>query len=109
MNGVKLNIIHGANQSINLAVGVNDLVALTQMYYKFLVDHGVPKEDAREFLIGGIYTDMVVTKPFHTLPHYFKERCSERAQTEIREPAKALRNYLNSVYSHLFTDGRTLF
>ena len=70
-------------------------------FYDELVGMGVPKDDARNVLPGGIYTQMVVTKPFYTLPHYFKERCSDRAQMEIREPAKALREYLNSVFTYV--------
>ena len=76
--------------------------------YDKLVSSGIPKEDARNILPGGVYTQMVVTKPFYTLPHYFKERTSKAAQFEIREPAIALKKYLNDKFSYI-KDGRPLF
>lgn len=77
--------------------------------YKALIKDGVKKEDARCILPGCIYSDMVITKPFYTLPHYFKERCSDAAQKEMRFPAKALRDELNSRFKHTVPTGKTLF
>ena len=87
----------------------DQFMELSLKMYKALKEDGISKENARFVLTGAIYSSMVVTKPFYTLDHYFKERCSERAQREIREPAIALRNYLNNYFSVLNTAGHKLF
>ena len=82
---------------------------LIKNFYKALREDDIPKEDARCILNNGIYSFMMVTKPFHTLPHYFKERCSNAAQKEIREPAIALRKYLNDKFNFVVPKGTQLF
>lgn len=77
--------------------------------YDALLKNGIKKEDARFVLPNAIFSKMVVTKPFYTLPHYFKERCSDAAQKEIREPARALRDYLNTRFSYVVQAGDKLF
>lgn len=65
--------------------------------YNQMISNGVPKEVARNILPNAMMTEMVITKPMYTLPHYFKERCSNNAQMEIREPAIAIRDYLKTL------------
>lgn len=83
----------------------NDMVNLIQEFYKVLLTSGIKKESARMILPGCINTTMIVTKPFYTLDHYFKERCSSAAQKEIREPAKAIREYINNNFTHIDNTG----
>jgi thymidylate synthase (FAD) len=52
--------------------------------YQEMVDAGVPKEDARYILPGGITSEIVVTANFRELRHIFTIRCTERAHWEIR-------------------------
>jgi thymidylate synthase (FAD) len=52
--------------------------------YQEMVDAGVPKEDARYILPGGITSEIVVTANFRELRHIFSIRCVERAHWEIR-------------------------
>lgn len=53
--------------------------------YQEMVDAGVPKEDARYILPGGITSEIVVTANFRELRHIFAIRCAERAHWEIRK------------------------
>lgn len=94
---------------VTLDVTYADMNEWIMAFYKALRDENVPKEDARFILNNGIYSLMMVTKPFYTLPHYFKERCSQAAQKEIREPAIALRNYLNNKFAFTVPSGVNVF
>ncbi len=53
--------------------------------YQEMVDAGVPKEDARYILPGGITSEIVVTANFRELRHIFSIRCTDRAHGEIRK------------------------
>lgn len=61
--------------------------------YEVLLNHDLKKEAARFVLPGGIMTTYVMTKPWYTLEHYFKERTSPAAQVELRNIALALQQY----------------
>ena len=84
-----------------IEISYNDLMKLNMGLYNQLINDKVKKEDSRFVLPNCIFSEMVVTKPFYTLPHYFKERCAEAAQYEIREPARALRSFLNSRFKRV--------
>ena len=64
--------------------------------YEVLLNRNLKKEAARFVLPGGIMTTYVMTKPWYTLEHYFKERTSPAAQVELRNIALALRGYCTS-------------
>jgi thymidylate synthase (FAD) len=53
--------------------------------YQEMVDAGVPKEDARYILPGGITSEIVVTANFRELRHIFSIRTVERGHWEIRK------------------------
>lgn len=95
------------NGKDNFTLTYSEVNQLLLSFYNALRKDGVNKEDARLILPGGINSKMIVTKPFHTLPHYFKERCSEAAQKEIRLPAIGLKNYLNERFSYLSKNRNT--
>lgn len=56
----------------------------THKLYEEMVAAGVPKEDARYILPGGITSEIVMTANFRELRHIFSIRCVERAHWEIR-------------------------
>lgn len=104
-------VAHGDDDDLHyfMNMSYDQFMELSLKMYKALREDGISKENARFVLTGATYSSMVVTKPFYTLDHYFKERCNERAQREIREPAIALRKYLNNYFSVLNTTGKPLF
>jgi len=55
--------------------------------YKELIDAGVPAEDARYLLPNAACTRIIVTMNARELLHFFRLRCCERAQWEIRDMA----------------------
>jgi thymidylate synthase (FAD) len=61
-----------------------DLAGECYSLYQEMVDSGVPKEDARYILPGGITSEIVVTANFRELRHIFAIRTVERAHWEIR-------------------------
>lgn len=70
--------------------------------YKELVDSGVPPEDARYTLPQAITTTIVVTMNARELLHFFKLRCCNRAQWEIRKLAKNMLKEVKKVAPHIF-------
>ncbi|MBI5598845.1 MAG: FAD-dependent thymidylate synthase [Deltaproteobacteria bacterium] len=71
--------------------------------YRELVDNGVPAEDARYLLPNAACTKIIVTMNSRELLHFFRLRCCERAQWEIREMAtrmlKLARKEAPSIFS----------
>jgi thymidylate synthase (FAD) len=55
--------------------------------YNELLEMGVSEEDARYVLPNACTTNIVVTMNARELLHFFKLRCCNRAQNEIRELA----------------------
>ena len=55
--------------------------------YKALMDAGVPAEDARYILPNAACSKIIVTMNARELIHFFRLRCCERAQWEIRDMA----------------------
>lgn len=58
--------------------------------YKDLVDSGVPAEDARFLLPNAACTRIILTMNARELLHFFRLRCCERAQWEIRAMATSM-------------------
>ncbi len=56
-------------------------------FYKEMVENGIPQEDARFILPNACTTKIIVTMNLRELKHFFKLRCCNRAQWEIRELA----------------------
>lgn len=57
------------------------------VFYEQLREKGVPDEDIRYAYLGGSTTNITVTMNARTLLNFFKWRCCEQAQWEIRELA----------------------
>ena len=70
--------------------------------YRWLMDEGVPAEDARYILPNATETKIVVTMNARELLHFFSLRCCERAQWEIREMAKRMLKVVKGVAPTIF-------
>ena len=79
-----------------------DFVKNSQWTYDFLVDNGIPAEDARFVLPNACETKIIVTMNIRTLLHFFEERCCNRAQWEIRYMAYAMLRICKEVAPNLF-------
>ncbi|MFW5895375.1 MAG: FAD-dependent thymidylate synthase [archaeon] len=69
--------------------------------YMSMLEAGVPKEDAR-FLLPQIKTNLVVSYNARSLRHFFKLRCCNRAQWEIRDIANQMLAQAKEVAPILF-------
>lgn len=71
--------------------------------YKLLIKQGIPPEDARYLLPNATETKMIVTFNARSLYHFFKLRCCNRAQWEIRELANIMLKEVKKVAPVLFS------
>lgn len=63
------------------------LLSALHLAYSEMVADGIPAEDARYILPNATETKIIVTMNARALLHFFKLRCCERAQWEIRAMA----------------------
>lgn len=70
--------------------------------YKRLVELGVDKEDARYVLPQGVETKIIVTMNARELLHFFRLRCCNRAQWEIRAVAIEMLKEVKKVAPNIF-------
>lgn len=73
-------------------------------FYTEAVKSGVPLEDARFVLPNACTTKIVITMNARELRHFFKLRCSEYAQWEIRNMATEMLVLCNDVSPNIFRD-----
>lgn len=73
-----------------------------EMVYNALLKDGVPKEDARYILPSAMHTKIAVTMNGRELYHFFKLRCCNRAQWEIRKMANEMLRICREVEPDLF-------
>jgi len=59
-------------------------------YYAAAVAAGIPAEDARYMLPNATATNLVITMNARSLHNFFRLRCCERAQAEIRQLARKM-------------------
>lgn len=86
----------------NLKKMFNSYMLHTKRYYKYLVDKGIKKEDARYLLPNSTTTNIVVTMNVRELIHFFSLRCCTRAQWEIRELAWKMLKICKEVAPSIF-------
>jgi len=79
------------------------LTALHQTYSE-MVAAGIPAEDARYILPNATETKIMVTMNARELLHFFKLRCCERAQWEIRAMAVDMLKLVKAVAPTIFRD-----
>ena len=79
--------------------------ALKTVYeaYEKMAAAGVPKEDARYILPGGIKTKLVMTLSARSLMHMVWQRTALQAQWEIRELAETLHKLAREATPELWT------
>ena len=73
--------------------------------YGLLIKIGIPKEDARYVLPNATETKIVVTMNARALLHFFRLRCCNRSQWEIRAMAEAMLKEVQGVAGVLFEKG----
>ena len=72
--------------------------------YKQLLEAGVDAEDARYVMPNAATTTIVVTMNARELRHFFRMRCCNRAQAEIRYVANEMLKLCKGVAYELFED-----
>lgn len=70
--------------------------------YSYLIDKGIPAEDARYVLPSSVKSNIVITMNARELLHFFTLRCCERAQWEIREMANEMLKLAKDVSPLIF-------
>ncbi|MDR2105447.1 MAG: FAD-dependent thymidylate synthase [Deferribacteraceae bacterium] len=78
--------------------------AASESYVK-LIELGVAKEDARYLLPNACETKIIITMNARELLHFFRLRCCERAQWEIRELAVEMLKLVNAAAPSIFSLG----
>ncbi len=74
------------------------------IFYKEMTEAGIPPEDARFILPNACATKIIVTMNLRELKHFFKLRCCNRAQWEIRELAIKMLRLLKNKIPILFSN-----
>lgn len=72
--------------------------------YQWLVDQGVPKEDARFVLPNAAETSLLMTMDGRSLFHFFGLRCCNRSQWEIRALADAMLSEARTTEPEVFRE-----
>ena len=70
--------------------------------YNFLIERGIPAEDARFVLPIGTQTKIAITMNARELQHFFALRCCLRSQWEIRELANRMLKICKSIAPSIF-------
>ncbi|MEW6102453.1 MAG: FAD-dependent thymidylate synthase [bacterium] len=71
-------------------------------FYHKLVEDGVPKEDARYILPQAFSTKLIMTMNARELMHFFRLRCCNRAQWEIRDMADKMLCLVKDIAPNIF-------
>ena len=72
--------------------------------YHALLEAGVPAEDARYLLPNAAETKIVITMNVRELLHFFRLRCCNRAQWEIRDMAHRMLELARPTAPFIFLD-----
>ena len=79
-----------------------DLLNKSMDLYKRMVAAGIPAEDSRYVTTQAVETNLIMTANARELRHFFKLRCCNRAQWEIRGVADAMLAICKKVVPELF-------
>ena len=71
-------------------------------FYAEMIEAGIPAEDARYILPNATETKIMVTMNARELFHFFRLRCCERAQWEIREMSLEMLKLVKAVAPTIF-------
>jgi thymidylate synthase (FAD) len=75
-----------------------------QRFYADMVEAGIPAEDARYILPNATETKIMVTMNARELFHFFRLRCCERAQWEIRSMSLEMLKLVKVVAPTIFSN-----
>jgi len=78
------------------------LLLENHLLYKMMIDKGIPAEDARYILPQAVGTSIIFTANARELIHFFRLRCCNRAQWEIREVAIKMLKLVKEVAPVIF-------
>jgi thymidylate synthase (FAD) len=92
------------NNKNNLIIKFQELTKQCFSLYHEMVEKGILAEDARYILPQAICSNIIFTANARELIHFFRLRCCNRAQWEIRELAVLLLNLVKEVAPHVFED-----
>jgi thymidylate synthase (FAD) len=81
-----------------------ELIKTVWKSYAELIDSGIPAEDARYVLPNAAETNIVVTMNARSLINFFRQRCCNHAQWEIRELAYEMLKQVKKVAPVIFTN-----
>ena len=82
----------------------DEAIAAAVSAYEKLLDAGVPAEDARYLLPNAAESKIVITMNVRELLHFFKLRCCNRAQWEIRDMAHRMLELARPTAPFIFAD-----
>ena len=71
-------------------------------FYDYLINEGVPMEDARYVLPNATHSTIALKMNARTLDEFFRKRCCNRAQEEIRDLAEDMLLICRGVAPELF-------
>ena len=92
------------NSKKDLSSKYRELTGMCFSFYQEMLAEGIPAEDARYILPQGITTSIIFTANARELIHFFRLRCCNRAQWEIRDLAIALLKLVKDVAPNIFKD-----
>lgn len=96
--------VHIPTDNPKLLYLYNAAIAHSEYIYKQLLEAGVDAEDARYVMPNAATTTIVVTMNARELRHFFRMRCCNRAQAEIRYVANEMLKLCKGVAYELFED-----
>ncbi len=80
----------------------DDIMIKIEQQYQAFLEAGIEPEDARYILPNAACTNLVITMNARSLHNFFKLRCCERAQAEIRILALAMLKEVKKIAPTLF-------
>lgn len=80
----------------------DDMMDMIDGWHHYLIEAGIPEEDARYVLPNACCTNITITMNARELRHFLEERCCSRAQWEIRELAEKMLEQVRAVAPVLF-------
>lgn len=80
------------------------IVRVIEKTYNYFISEGIPKEDARFISPQACTTALVFSMNCRSLLNFFRERCCNRAQWEIRDLSNQMLALMQRYYPFLFED-----
>ncbi len=81
-----------------------DVIQVIEDAYNYFISEDIPKEDARFISPQACTTALVFSMNCRSLLNFFRERCCNRAQWEIRDLANQMLAMVQRYYPFLFED-----